>query len=125
MPGLYAPLPPSLPASPAATYAFLTPELWRETVFTKIPLQEYSGGCRRAAGGWRRLLFSSMAMLGPGTAGSCWLCIVVSWCIGELCAGWLCHPTPPIHPPTHLSLSPFAPPLAADFLAKPVVGKAY
>ena len=27
----------------AATYSFLTPELWRETVFVKSPLQEYSG----------------------------------------------------------------------------------
>lgn len=26
----------------AATYGFLTPDLWRETVFTKSPLQEYS-----------------------------------------------------------------------------------
>jgi len=26
----------------AATYGFLTPELWRETVFTKSPMQEYS-----------------------------------------------------------------------------------
>lgn len=40
---------PPTPASPqatffalAATYGFLTPELWRETVFTKSPMQEYS-----------------------------------------------------------------------------------
>ena len=26
----------------SATYGFLTPELWRETVFTKSPMQEYS-----------------------------------------------------------------------------------
>jgi hypothetical protein len=29
------------------------------------------------------------------------------------------------HPPTHPFSSPVLPPLAADFLAKPVVGKAY
>ena len=34
----------------AATYSFLTPELWRETVFVKSPLQEYSGACVRVVG---------------------------------------------------------------------------
>jgi hypothetical protein len=59
---LLAPSPPSLPARPprrgsrktlgnfvkatfaalAATYGFLTPDLWAETRFTKAPLQEFT-----------------------------------------------------------------------------------
>ncbi len=35
----------------ANTYGFLTPDLWRETVFTKSPLQEYSDFLAKVRGG--------------------------------------------------------------------------
>ena len=57
----------------ASTYGFLTPELWRETVFTKSPLQEYSG----------ELSWHGQVALPDchGTAG--WQCVMASVTAGE------------------------------------------
>lgn len=40
----------------ANTYGFLTPDLWRETVFTKSPLQEYSDFLAKVGNGLRNVL---------------------------------------------------------------------
>ncbi len=47
----------------AATYGFLTPELWRETVFTKSPMQEYSDFLAKPVGARPTSLHSDCSIL--------------------------------------------------------------